>query len=406
MSRTLPADRMTAPELRASVGLSGVVGLRMLGLFIILPVFALYAESLPGGSDHTLVGVALGAYGLTQAILQIPFGWLSDRWGRKPTIYLGLTILALGSIVAGLADSIWMVILGRVIQGAGAVSAAVVALTADLTRESVRTKAMAIIGTTISLTFALSIIGGPILSRWIGVPGIFLMTGALALLALVLVKIGLPDPEPRKTGGPSSERPSFGEVLLDPQLLRLNIGVFVLHAVLMVLWVVVPFELRTSGLEAPDHWKMYLPVMAGSVLLMVPAIVFSERFGWQRGAFIGAVALLVAAEALFAFSTHTLVTLFLALLAFFTAFNVLEATLPSLISRTAPPAVKGMAIGVYSSVQFLGTFVGAIVGGWLSQHYGPAAVFAFCVVLSFFWLVVAARSAPLATRVLAPESAR
>ena len=260
---------MTAPELRASVGLSGVVGLRMLGLFIILPVFALYAESLPGGNDHTLVGVALGAYGLTQAILQIPFGWLSDRWGRKPTIYLGLTILALGSVVAGLADSIWMVILGRVIQGAGAVSAAVVALTADLTRETVRTKAMAIIGTTISLTFALSIIGGPILSRWIGVPGIFLMTGALALLALILVKLGLPDPEPRKTGGPRSERPSFGEVLLDPQLLRLNIGVFVLHAVLMVLWVVVPFELRTSGLEAPDHWKMYLPVMAGSVLLMV-----------------------------------------------------------------------------------------------------------------------------------------
>jgi len=406
MPRSQPADRMTPQEFRASLGLSGVVGLRMLGLFIILPVFALYAESLPGGADRTLVGIALGAYGLTQAIFQIPFGWLSDRWGRKPAIYLGLLILALGSVVAGLADSIWMVVLGRVIQGAGAVSAAVVALTSDLTRDVVRTKAMAIIGTTISLTFALSIIGGPILSRWIGVPGIFLLTGALALVALVLVKLGLPDPESRVTGGAHPQRPSFFEVLVDAQLLRLNFGVFVLHAVLMVLWVVVPFELRTSGLEAPDHWKMYLPVMAGAVFLMVPAIVFSERHGWQRGAFVAAVALLAASEVVFAIATHSLLTLFIALLAFFTAFNVLEATLPSLISRAAPPAVKGTALGVYASMQFLGTFVGAIAGGWLSQHHGPTAVFGFCIALTLFWLFVAARPAPLAGRTLAPHSAR
>jgi MFS family permease len=406
MPRPQPADRMTPQEFRASVGLSGVVGLRMLGLFIILPVFALYAESLPGGSDRMLVGAALGAYGLTQAIFQIPFGWLSDRWGRKPTIYLGLLILAVGSVVAGLADSIWMVVLGRVIQGAGAVSAAVVALTSDLTRDVVRTKAMAIIGTTISLTFALSIIGGPILGRWIGVPGIFLLTGALALLALILVKLGLPDPESRKTEGARSEQPSLLEVLIDPRLLRLNIGVFVLHAVLMVLWVVVPFELRASGLEVPDHWKIYLPVMAGSLLLMVPAIVYSERHGWQRGAFVAAVALLVFAEALFAIAGHALVTLFLALFAFFTAFNVLEATLPSLISRAAPPAVKGTALGIYSSMQFLGTFAGAIIGGWLSQHHGPTAVFAFCIGLTLFWLFVAARPGPLATRALASDSAR
>lgn len=397
---------MTATELRASVGLSGVAGLRMLGLFIILPVFALYAEALPGGADHTLVGVALGAYGLTQTVFQIPFGWLSDRWGRKPTIYLGLAILALGSVVAGLADSIWMVIVGRVIQGAGAVSAAVVALTADLTRESVRTKAMAIIGTTITLTFALSIIGGPLLSRWIGVPGIFLMTGALALVAIILVKLGLPDPAPRDPGQGRADQPSFLEVLVDPQLLRLNIGVFVLHAVLMVLWVVVPFELRTAGLEAADHWKMYLPVMLGAILVMVPAIVVSERSGRQRATFIASIALLVAAELVFALAPPTLTTLFLALLAFFAAFNVLEATLPSIITRTAPPAVKGTAIGVYASVQFLGTFVGAIVGGWLSEHHGPTAVFAFCVALSLFWLVVAVRSAPLAARTLASDSAR
>lgn len=404
MSRDLAADRMTAFEARASLILSGVVGLRMLGLFIILPVFALYAESLPGGSDHTLVGVALGAYGLTQAILQIPFGWLSDRWGRKPTIYLGLSILALGSLVAGLADTIWLVILGRVIQGAGAVSAAVVALTADLTRDSVRTKAMAIIGATISLTFAASIIGGPILSRWIGVPGIFLLTAVLALMALVVVRVALPDPPPAVRG--SAEAPRFVDVLVDPRLMQLNFGVFVLHAVLMVLWVVVPFELRTSGLDAPAHWKMYLPVMIGSVLLMVPAIVLSERHGRQRATFIGSVALLAIAEAVFALAVPTLVTLFLALLFFFTAFNVLEASLPSLISHTAPPAVKGTAIGVYSSVQFLGTFAGAIIGGWLSQHHGPTAVFVFCLVLTGLWLVVAARSAPLEPRALASHGAR
>ncbi len=405
MSSTATADRMTRAELRASVGLSGVVGLRMLGLFIILPVFALYAESLPGGSDRTLVGVALGAYGLTQAILQIPFGWLSDRWGRKPTIYLGLSILAFGSLIAGVADNIWLVILGRVIQGGGAVSAAVVALTADLTRETVRTKAMAIIGTTISLTFALSIVSGPILSRWIGVPGIFLLTGALALMALAMVKLTLPDPPPR-TEPLRPDRRSFADVLLDPRLMRLNLGVFVLHAVLMVLWVVVPFELRTAGLEAAAHWKVYLPVMAGSVALMVPAIILSERNGWQRGFFVGSVALLVAAEGIFALVQPTLSTLFVALLAFFTAFNVLEASLPSLISRTAPPAAKGTAIGVYSSIQFLGTSVGAIVGGWLAQHHGPTAVFAFCMVLSVLWLIVAARSAPMIARPLASESAR
>ena len=396
---------MTAFEARASLILSGVVGLRMLGLFIILPVFALYAESLPGGSDRTLVGVALGAYGLTQAILQIPFGWMSDRWGRKPTIYLGLSILALGSLVAGLADSIWLVILGRVIQGAGAVSAAVVALTADFTRDSVRTKAMAIIGTTISLTFAASIVGGPILSRWIGVPGIFLLTGVLALTAIVVVRVALPDPPPA-TATISAEAPRFVDVLLDPRLMQLNFGVFVLHAVLMVLWVVVPFELRASGLDAPAHWKMYLPVMIGSVLLMVPAIMLSERHGRQRATFIGSVALLAIAEAVFALAAPTLVTLFLALLFFFTAFNVLEASLPSLISRTAPPAVKGAAIGVYSSVQFLGTFAGAIIGGWLSQYHGPTAVFVFCLVLTGLWLIVAARSAPLEPRALASHAAR
>ncbi|MGH8865939.1 MAG: MFS transporter, partial [Burkholderiales bacterium] len=214
---------MTPLELRASVGLAGIFGLRMLGMFIILPVFALYAERLPGGHDHALVGLALGAYGLTQACLQVPFGWLSDRWGRKRTIYLGLVIFALGSFLAALAQDITMVILGRMIQGAGAISAAVIALTADLTRDDQRTKAMAIIGMTIGATFALSMVAGPVLDHVMGVPGIFALTGFLALSAIVVVRFVIPDPSHSRAGTtPAGPAVPVGRVLLDHQLLRLN----------------------------------------------------------------------------------------------------------------------------------------------------------------------------------------
>ncbi|HEV8646668.1 MAG TPA: MFS transporter, partial [Burkholderiales bacterium] len=238
---------MTPQELRASVGLAGIFGLRMLGMFIILPVFALYAERLPGGRDHALVGLALGAYGLTQACLQVPFGWLSDRWGRKRAIYLGLVIFALGSFLAALAQDIAMVILGRVIQGAGAISAAVIALTADLTRDDQRTKAMAIIGVTIGATFALSMVAGPVLDHVMGVPGIFALTGFLALAAIMVVRFVIPDPSQSRAGrSPAGPAVPVGRVLLDQQLLRLNYGIFALHAMLMALFVVVPFSLRAQ----------------------------------------------------------------------------------------------------------------------------------------------------------------
>ena len=390
-------DRMTPLELRVSVSLAGIFGLRMLGLFVILPIFALYAEALPGGRDHTLVGIALGAYGLTQAILQIPFGWLSDRWGRKPTIYFGLAIFAVGSVVAALAHTLPMIILGRVIQGAGAISAAVIALLADLTREEVRTKAMAIIGISIGLTFALSMIGGPILNRWIGVPGIFLLTGILATGAIVAVRFGIPDPPPQ-TRADRAEAPRFRDVLRDPELARLNYGVFALNAMLMAMWVVVPFQLRAGGLEAAAHWKVYLPVMLGSILIMAPVLMQSERRGWQKSAFLGSVALLLIAQFLLAWAGDTVLMLVVALLAFFTAFNMLESSMPSMISKTAPPQAKGTAIGVYSSIQFLGTFVGAAVGGVLSQHFGGVAVFGFCALLGVGWLAVAAGMAVPAVR--------
>lgn len=379
-------ERMTPQELRASAGLAGIFGLRMLGMFIILPVFALYAQQLPGGQSHTLVGIALGAYGLTQAILQVPFGWLSDRWGRKRTIYLGLVIFALGSFIAAMATDIATVILGRVVQGAGAISAAVIALTADLTRDEQRTKAMAIIGMTIGATFALSMVAGPVLDHAIGVPGIFALTGGLALAALLVVRFLIPDPPqvPRAVARPAVPA---RDILRNAQLVRLNFGIFALHAMLMALFVVVPFALQ-AHLPSAAHWRVYLPVMLGSFVLMLPPMLAMERNGLHRPVFLGAVALLVCATLLLAAEAGSLAMIVAGLLVFFTAFNLLEATLPSLVSRMAPAGAKGTAIGIYGAVQFIGTFCGAAVGGLLSQHAGASAVFGFCAALGGIWLLL------------------
>ena len=388
-----PKVRMTPAERRATVGLASIFGLRMLGMFIVLPVLALYAETLPGGRDHALVGLALGAYGLTQAILQIPFGWASDRWGRKPVIATGLVIFAAGSFVAAWAPDIWWTIAGRTVQGAGAISAAVLALTADLTRNEVRTRAMAAIGMTIGATFAISLIAGPALTTVIGVPGIFALTGGLALGAIVLLQRAVPQPE-----APSARSESGGQwrrVLADGQLLRLNYGIFALHAALMALFVQVPFMLRDNGVPSTQHWLVYLPVLVASVLLMWPAMLQADRPARSKQVFMGAVAVLFIGQLLFALAGSSLVITIGALVVFFAAFNLLEATLPSLISKFAPPDLKGTATGVYSAVQFFGTFVGAALGGWLSQHYGPVAVFGFCLVLTALWLAVStSMSAP------------
>lgn len=383
------SDRMTPLELRASLGLASIFGLRMLGMFVILPVFAIYAEHLPGGTSHTLVGIALGAYGLTQAILQIPFGWLSDRIGRKTTIYAGLVLFAVGSFVAAWAQDIYMIIVGRVLQGSGAISAAVIAMTADLTREEQRTKAMALIGTTIGLTFALSLVAAPLLYQIIGVPGIFVMTGVLAILAIAVVYAVIPDPQHSFSSGGDGQSVRLLAVLRDGQLLRLNYGIFALHAVLMALFMVVPFALRNAGLGVDRHWLMYLPVMLGSFLLLLPAILFAEKKARLKQVFCAAVALMLATQLLLPWLLGSLWEIFVALLAFFTAFNILEASLPSLISKIAPPGAKGTAIGVYSSVQFFGAFVGAVASGYLSQHHGTIAVFAFGVMLLAIWLILA-----------------
>lgn len=384
------SNRMSALELRASLALASVFGLRLFGMFVILPVFAIYAETLPGGS-LVLAGIAIGAYGLTQAILQIPFGWWSDRIGRKPVMYFGLILFAAGSFVAAAAPNIYVVILGRVLQGAGAISAAVMALASDLTREEHRTKSMAMIGSTIGLVFALSLAAAPWLNQLIGVPGIFALTGVLAIGAMgVIWRIVPPQPAfPAISQRSSTLLADFKIVLADPQLARLNWGIFVLHAVLMALFIAVPFALRDAGMPLNQHWKIYLPVMLSSFVLMAPAVMGSHADPRKlKGWFVASVALLLLVQLAMPWLIGGVWEITLFLLIFFTPFNVLEAMLPSLVSRIAPRELKGAAIGVYSSVQFLGAFAGAAAGGFLYSHWGLTGIVVPGAILLAIWLIL------------------
>jgi predicted MFS family arabinose efflux permease len=391
------SERMTPFELRAAIGLAGIYGLRMLGMFLILPVFGPWAEKLPGGESHTLIGIALGSYGLTQAILQLPFGMASDRWGRKRVIVLGLLLFAAGSFLAATAQDLNLVIVGRSIQGAGAISAAVTALLADLTREEHRTKAMAMVGMTIGLTFALSLVLGPALYHLISIPGIFAMTGVLALVAIAVVTILVPDPRLSRFHSDAEAAPAkLWDVVRDPQLARLNFGIFALHAAQMAMFVVVPFALReTGGIDANHHWQVYLPVMAVSFLFMVPAIVYGEKQARLREIFVGSVVLMLAVEIVMVTAIQSFWGIVGTLALFFMAFNVLEASLPSIISKLAPVSAKGTAMGVYNTFQSLGLAAGGVVGGFLSQHYGASAVFVFGAALIAIWLVLALGMRPL-----------
>jgi MFS family permease len=380
---------MTPTERRASIGLASIYGLRMLGLFIILPVFAIYAQHLPGGESHLLIGIALGAYGLTQAILQIPAGWMSDRYGRKPVIYASLILFAAGSFIAADASNIYVIILGRIVQGAGALNAAVMALTADLTREEVRTKAMAMIGITIGITFSISMVLSPMLDNLMGVPGIFMLTGVLALLAIGVAKFLIPDPAiTRFHSDTEASGKHFAEVLRNKDLLRLDFGIFSVHAILMSVFMRVPFVMEKDGLALSHHWYIYLPVMLVAFVLMVPLIIIAETRGKMKQVFILAIFLAMCAQVLLMLGQNSLWGVAVALLVFFTSFNVLEATLPSMISKIAPLASKGTAMGVYSSMQFLGAFFGASVGGALLQFVGSDAVFVFAIALLLVWLII------------------
>ena len=379
---------MTPLEIRSSLSLASIYGLRMLGMFLILPIFAIYAEGLPGSPSAFQVGLALGAYGLTQALFQLPFGMLSDRYGRKNIIYIGLLLFALGSFVSGYSDDINIIILGRAIQGAGAISAAITALVADLTRDEHRTKAMAMIGATIGITFALSLVGAPVLNRLIGVPGIFMLTGFLSLSAILVVRFVVPTPLNINTSKTLKEpAPSFKSILKNKELSRLNFGIFALHAAQMAMFIVVPIALATSGgMDVNQHWKVYLPVLLTSFVFMVPIIIVSEKFNKAKLVFISSIFLMLIAQLMFGILINVFWGLVASLFVYFVAFNVLEASLPSLISKIAPPSAKGTAIGVYNTCQSLGVFFGGLLGGFLADFGGSFSVFSFCAILMTLWV--------------------
>ena len=380
------SSRMTAFEVRASASLASIFALRMLGLFLILPVFAVHARSIPGGNNPALVGLALGIYGLTQGVLQIPYGAASDRWGRKRVIIAGLVLFALGSFLAAMATDIVWTIVGRAVQGAGAISAAVTAFIADVTREEQRTKAMAMVGGSIGLTFALSLVGAPPLYAAIGMAGLFAATGVLALAAIAVV-VWIVPPAPARASEP--ERVSGWRVALDPQLLRLNFGIFALHTVQMAMFVVVPVLLVERGhLPLAQHWHVYLPVVLVSFALMMPPIIAAERRAQMRVLFLGAIALLVAVQLGFLAFGASLVWLATWLLLFFVGFNILEASLPSLVSRLAPAGAKGLALGIYNTTQAVGLFTGGALGGLFASRWGASGVFAsLAAVLGCWWLI-------------------
>jgi predicted MFS family arabinose efflux permease len=386
------SEKMTTSEMRATTSLAAIYGLRMFGMFSILPIFAIYASThFQPAPSSLMIGLALGAYGLTQALFQLPFGMASDKYGRKPIIYLGLAIFAVGSMVAALAPNIEAVILGRVIQGAGAVSAVVTALLADLTRDEHRTKAMATIGATIGVAFALSLVGGPLLNQWVGVPGIFAITALLTLIAIAVVKFVVPDPVDSHYHSDASATPAkLKDVLKNTQLLRLNYGIFALHAAQMAMFVVVPFAIiQSSGIHENQHWQIYLPVLVASFVLMVPAIIYAEKQSKMKLVFVSAIAIMFAAQLMFSVSIQHFWGIVASLTLYFIAFNILEASLPSIISKIAPAAAKGTAMGVYNTSQSLGVFVGGAFGGYLSHTFGFASVFIFCSMMMFIWLVLA-----------------
>jgi predicted MFS family arabinose efflux permease len=380
---------MTAMEKRATMSLAGIYALRMLGLFMLLPVLSLLAEQM-AGSTPALVGLTMGIYGLTQAVLQIPFGLLSDKISRKSIIVIGLLLFVLGSVVAALATSIYGVLIGRALQGCGAISAAVMALLADLTQEVHRTKAMATIGASIGVSFGVAIVLGPVIAHYFGISGIFWIIAVLAALAILVILFVVPNPQKITTHRDAEYIPSeLSSVIKNADLLRLNYGIFALHLILMASFVVVPLLMRDAGLEASKHWLVYLPVLVTSMAAIIPFVIIAEKKRQMKKVFIGAIAALVVANCGFVLFHDQLIGLISCLWIFFCAFNLLEATLPSLISKTAPGDLKGTAMGIYSSSQFMGAFLGGACGGWLYGQFGAVAVFAFSAAIAASWVLVA-----------------
>jgi MFS family permease len=382
---------MTSAERRASAGLAGIFALRMLGLFLILPVFAIQAQEVPGATP-LLIGIAIGAYGLTQALLQIPFGMLSDRIGRKPVILGGLILFVIGSVVAALADDIYGVIIGRLLQGSGAIAAAIMALTADLTREAVRTRAMAGIGISIALSFALALVLGPIVAHWGGLEGLFWFIAVLACAGILILLLVVPNPirsSLHRDAEPVASQ--FRGVLADGELRRLDLGIFTLHLTMTSLFLVAPLFLQAQGLAPVDHWQVYLPVLLLSIVAMIPLIIQAEGRGRMKLVFLGTLVALVLGLLGLNFLGHGILAIAFWLFILITIFNLLEAILPSMVSKVAPAGVKGTAMGVYSTSQFTGAFLGGLVGGLIHQYWGAEAVPIFCALAVLVWFLIVFR---------------
>ncbi len=383
------AHRMTPLERRSSISLALIFALRMLGLFLVLPVFALEARKYPGGDDPALVGLAMGIYGLTQAFLQLPLGLASDRLGRKRVIVAGLLVFAAGSLVAALADSITGLLVGRALQGAGAVSAAVTALLADQTRDGVRTKAMALVGGSIGLMFAVALVAAPPLAASIGLGGLFGLTCALAVAGIAVVLWWVPAESAQHKNAP---RGRLLDVWKHADLLRLNLGVFVLHTVQLAMWVAVPAMLLQAGLPKAEHWHIYLPAVVLSFVAM-GGLFALERRGHLRAVLLVAIGLVLLVQVglgLLA-ATETAPTIWVlgvVLFVFFCGFNALEASQPSLVSRMAPATLRGAALGTYNTLQSLGLFAGGALGGAMVKWAGVPALFGATATLCALWLAL------------------
>ena len=381
---------LTPLELKAGSSIALIYGIRMLGLFMILPVFSIFAENLDN-TTPLLIGLALGIYGLTQGLLQIPFGMLSDKIGRKPVIAAGLIIFAIGSVVAAYADTIYGVIAGRAIQGAGAIAAALMALAADLSREEHRLKIMSMIGINIGVAFAVAMVVGPIINAWVGMKGIFLLTAILAVMGILVLFKVVPKADSLSFHRDAQLEPSqLSNIIKNTQLLRLDLGIFVLHAVLMATFIAIPLMLQDAGLESLQHGWLYAPVFLVSIVLMVPFIILAEAKRRMKQVFVGAVLVLAISLLLLMFSDRSLAIITFSLGLFFTAFNLLEASLPSLVAKISPADRKGTAMGIYSSSQFLGAFVGGVMGGWAYGQGGVTLLFLLCMSLVIVWFLLAA----------------
>lgn len=377
---------LTSTELRAAFSLASVFSLRMLGLFMILPVFALYGQHLEGYSP-LWVGIAIGAYGLTQAVLQIPMGMASDRFGRRKIIILGLLMFSAGSAVAASAHTVWGVVLGRAMQGAGAIASAILALAADLSRDEQRPKVMAIIGVSIGTSFAIAMVAGPVLASHWGLSGLFWLTAVLALVGIAVVQMAVPKVVSQAPKGDTMPAPKrLGKMLKDPQLIRLDLGIFLLHFLLTSIFVVMPSMLVQAGLPSDRHWELYFPIVVIAFFGMVPMIIIAEKKHLSRQMVQVALVIMLAALAAAWFLKHWLWGLIAALMLFFIAFNFLEATLPALIARIAPAGDKGSAMGIYSSSQFLGAFFGGSMAGAMAQYADKQGVLILAAAMVLLWL--------------------